>query len=256
MSEAIVKFDPNDPSQLYMQPTLFDQLQRVAKLLATSGAVPKHLQGNISDCAIVAAQAFRWKMDVFAVASSVYVLSGKLGYEGKLIAAVVNASPKLDKKLNYEYSGSGKQRKVIVFGTLKNEDEPRTIEGTVEQWMTPNKQWQTMPDQMLAYRGAREWARRHMPETLLGVHAEEELPEVVKGEQVVVSASPASLDDLTGEVLSANDDPKPKVVDAEPLEAHGSLGFVKFEAAKPEPEKVDKKKLDAHDSEIDKLFSS
>lgn len=244
MSEAIVKFDPSDPSQLYMEPSLFAQLQRVATMLSQSGAVPAHLKNNVADCAIVAAQAFRWKMDVFAVAASVYVLQGKLGYEGKLIAAVVNASPKLDKKLNYEYSGEGRKRKVRVFGTLKGETEPRVIEGTVEGWATQNKQWQSMADQMLAYRGAREWARRHMPETLLGIHAEEELPEVVQASKEVVVVAPASVADF-GEVLSAQDDPKPKVVDAEPLKEHGGEAFVKA-AAKPI--------LDPQEAEIDKLF--
>jgi hypothetical protein len=253
MSEAaIVKFDPSDPSQLYMEPSLFAQLQRVATMLSTSGAIPKHLQGNVADCAIVAAQAFRWRMDVFAVASSVYVLQGKLGYEGKLIAAVVNASPKLATKLNYEYGGEGKKRWVRVYGTLKGEERSRDIFGSVEQWATANKQWQTMPDQMLAYRGAREWARRHMPETLLGIHAEEELPEVVQAEKVTVLA-PASLTDF-GDVVSAKDDPKPKVVDAEPLKEHGGAEFVKPEA---ETKKAEKKApiLDPQEAEIDKLFS-
>jgi hypothetical protein len=140
---------------------------------------------------------------------------------------------------------------VRVFGTLKGETEPRVIEGTVEGWMTQNKQWQTMADQMLAYRGAREWARRHMPETLLGIHADEELPEVVQTEKVTV-VSPTSLTDF-GEVVSAKNDPKPVVVDAEPLPEHGGEAFVK--PAKAETKKAEKAPiLDPQEAAIDKLF--
>jgi RecT family len=258
---AVEKFNPNDPVSLYMQTNVFEQLQRVSRLISSSGAIPKHLQGDehVADCFLVAAQAFRWGMDPFAVAQSTYVLSGKVGYEGKLIAAVVNANPGLSKKLNYSYSGEGKQRKVRVFGTLKGETEPREVEGTVADWATGNKQWATMTDQMLAYRGAREWARRHMPEVMLGVYAEEELPEVIQGGTLTRVIDTNSLGDL-GEVVEAKNDPqtqerkvievKAEVVEPKPKNTR---------KPKPEPElepkPVPEPALSPEDAEIDALFS-
>jgi hypothetical protein len=175
-----VNFNPDDPVALYMDTGIFEQLQRVAKLMSSSGLIPEHLRGKQADCFLVAAQAFRWRMDPFGVSQHTFVYKGKLGYEGKLIAAVVNTSSRLERPLSYEYSGSGVDRKVVVSGHLKGEDKPRTIDGTVKAWKTDNDKWASMADQMLSYRGAREWARRHMPEAVLGVSEREEIQETIE----------------------------------------------------------------------------
>lgn len=177
-SERIpVVFDHDNPASLYVDTGIFEQIQRVAVMMSQSQFVPVHLRGKekIADCVLVVGQALRWKADPFAVAQHTYVISGKLGYEGKLIAAMVNSSNKLKDNLNFEYSGEGKNRKVIVSGKLNGSKINRTIEGSVGAWETRNEQWAKNPDQMLAYRGAREWARRHMPEVLLGVTADDDI---------------------------------------------------------------------------------
>jgi hypothetical protein len=230
-------YSRSEPAALYLNPTLFDQAQRAAMLLSKSGTIPKHLQDNVSDCFLVLEQASRWGLSPFAVAQGCYVLQGKLGYEGKLIAGVVNSSPALKTKLNYSYSGSGLDREVRVYGTLRGEEEPREVRGTVKLWRTTNKQWETQTDQMLSYRGAREWARRHMPETILGVYAEEELPQIVQQARTVEVSIP-SVDDF-GEVVSASNDPKTAERKPEPP--------VEAEIVKPT--------LDPQDAEIDKLFT-
>lgn len=180
-----VVFDPDDAVSLYMDVGVFAQLQRVARLMSTAGLVPAHLRGEekLSDCALVAAQAFRWRMDPFAIAQHTFVLSGKLGYEGKLVAAVVNSNRRMARALDYAYSGEGQERKVVVTGRLRGEDKDRTIEGKAKDWATSNEQWKKNPDQMLAYRGAREWARRHVPEALLGVSSDDEVRETVELER-------------------------------------------------------------------------
>lgn len=172
-----VTFDHDNPASLYVDTGIFEQIQRVAVMMCKSQFVPKHLQGpdKVADCVLVVGQALRWRADPFAVAQHTYVISGKLGYEGKLIAAMVNSSNKLKDNLNFEYSGEGKNRKVVVSGKLHGSKINRTIEGSVGAWETRNEQWAKNPDQMLAYRGAREWARRHMPEVLLGVTADDDL---------------------------------------------------------------------------------
>ena len=192
-----VSFDADDPVSLYMNTGIFDQLQRVAKMMAKANLVPAHLRGDekIADCFLVAAQAFRWRMDPFSVAQHTFVTSGKLGYEGKLIAGLINASGRLKSNLKPIYSGpAGLERKVTIVGHILGEAEERVIDGTVSQWQTANEKWKTMPDQMLFYRGAREWARRHMPEVMLGISAEEE---IVEAERVPVGLmAPRSLDEL------------------------------------------------------------
>jgi len=205
-----VVFDPGDPVALYMNTDVFAQLQRVAKLMCSSGLVPVHLRGadKQADCFLVAAQAFRWRMDPFSVAQHTYVLSGKLGYEGKLIAALINASGKLAENLKPVYAGEKgtPQRRVTIVGVLKAGGE-RSIDGTVAEWQTTNAKWKEIPDQMLFYRGAREWARRHMPEVVLGIQAEEELVEAP-----AAAPRPRTLDALTERietVKTVNPEPSP-----------------------------------------------
>lgn len=163
-----VSFDKTDARAMYLDTGVFEQLQRVAMALSKSALVPQHLREKPADCLLVTAQAMRWNADPLVVAQHSYVTpQGRLGYEGKLAAAVVNAA--LDEELSYEYSNVGGDRKVVVSGTFGG--KVRTVEGFVSKWKTSNKQWTDDPDQMLAYRGARQWARRHMPHLLLGVQA-------------------------------------------------------------------------------------
>lgn len=171
-----VAVDVNNPTSLYLDTAVFAQINRVAVMLSKAGLAPKHLQGEskVADCILVVNQALRWNSDPFAVAQHTFVTQGKLGYEGKLIAAMVNSSPKLKENLAYEYAGEGDERTVTVTGQFKGSDRVRTVTGKVKDWKTTNDFWKKNPDQMLAYRGAREWARRHMPEVLLGVNSEDE----------------------------------------------------------------------------------
>ncbi len=202
VSRAAVQFDADDPISLYMDTGIFEQLQRVAKMMAQANLVPAHLRGGpdkVADCFLVAAQAFRWRMDPFSVAQHTFVTSGKLGYEGKLIAGLINASGRLETNLKPVYSGTvaGNDRKVTIVGRIRGEAEDRVIDGTVGQWKTSNEKWQTMPDQMLFYRGAREWARRHMPEVMLGISADEEIIETTAIE------APRTLAQLTEKLHAA-----------------------------------------------------
>lgn len=162
---------------------MFDHMTRIAKLMASSSLVPAHLNTNmaegeaIANCFLVVNQAVLWNMDPFSVAQHTYVYKGKLGYEGKLIAAVINTHKSIIKRLNYKYEGTvgTPNRKITVSARLSSDDEDRVISGTVAEWKTSNDQWTGDADQILSYRGAREWARRHLPEAILGVYGDDEL---------------------------------------------------------------------------------
>lgn len=176
-----INYDPRNPASLYMDRGSFRQIFQVGQMLAASMLVPDHLKKKAADCALIVAQAFRWGLDPLAVAQHTYVVYGKLGYEGKLIAALVNVSGKTQGPLRYAYSGDGMQRRIVVTGRLLGETEDRTVEGTVQAWHTLEKgsvadRWKSNADAMLRYRGAREWARAHMPEVILGIQAEDEIP--------------------------------------------------------------------------------
>lgn len=160
-----------------LAPANLDQAMRLAELMSNGKLVPTHLQRQPSDCLMVIEQAMRWNMSPFAVAQSTSVIQGKLMFEGKLVAAVINANGGLDERLRYEYSGEGDKRTIKVIGRLKGEKAPRDVEVMLKDARTNNKVWQTQPDQQLMYHGARVWARRHMPELMLGVYSPEEFAE-------------------------------------------------------------------------------
>ena len=196
----------------------FQQMGEIAVKLATSSLIPETLRGKkegqrfiahppeqvAANCFRIVEQAHRWGMSPFAVVDCASVVHGKLMWEGKLVAAALEATMGI--RLDYEYSGSGENREVIVLGKFPNEDKIKTVEGTVADWKT--SQWKgSAYDQRLAYRGAREWARRYAPAAILGVYAPDEMDD-----SKMRDANQSSPGLAVRESYQA---PKPKEVEAE-----------------------------------------
>lgn len=208
--EAAVPSVPSPPRPVLQVidpiPTLdtarFEHMQRIAQAMASSSLIPdslcKEKQGNemvelplgriVANCFLIVNQAVRWQMDPFAVGQCVSVVHGKLCYEGKLIAAVIET--KLGIRLNYEWNNeTGDRLGIIVSGKYPDESEARTVFGTVSEWKTTgnNSPWSKQPRKQLAYRGAREWARLHAPAIMLGVYSEDELEGLAGNTRAVVA---------------------------------------------------------------------
>lgn len=164
----------------------FEGISRVADAMAYSPLVPESLRtkkesGKTVDlpheqvranCFLICEQSSRWGISPFAALACASNIYGRLMWEGKLVAGVLEA--KLGVRLDYDYDGTGEKMAVTVKGTLPGESKERTVNGTVADWKTD--QWKPSAyEQRLAYRGAREWARRHAPSIMLGVITEDEL---------------------------------------------------------------------------------
>ena len=149
-------------------PQNMDQALRLAEVMARAKLVPEKLQGSVGDCLMVVELAMRWRMSPFAVAQCVSVIHGRLMLEGKLVAAAIENSGAIDGLLDYELSGQGDNRKVVVSATRRGEPKPRTIDVTLKDAITENGIWKKQPDQQLCYHGARVWARRWAPGFLRG----------------------------------------------------------------------------------------
>lgn len=170
-------------------PEGMNQLVRFAELMAQSKAtVPQHLAGKPADCLAVTMQAAQWGMNPFAVAQSTHVVNGTLGYEAKLVNAVVSSSNLLTSRLNYRWDGdwskvNGKTDKspsltVTVSAVIKGEAEPRELTISMAQAGVRNSPlWEQDPRQQLAYLCVKRWARLHAPDVLLGVYTPDELQE-------------------------------------------------------------------------------
>lgn len=168
---------------------MFEHMQRVAMVLATSPLLPDHLRGAkrgdvvtvyekekiVANAFLVVNQAVRWMMDPFALAAESYVVGGKLAFQGKVIQALVNKRAGLKSRLSYEFSGTGDDRKVVVSGTFEGETERRSVEVVMKNVKTANQLWKTDPDQKLVYNGCIKWARRFASDVVLGVLTDDDL---------------------------------------------------------------------------------
>jgi RecT family protein len=151
-----------------------DQAIRLAQAMASAKMVPKHLQGDTGTCLMVVEQAMRWGMSPFAVAQCTSAIGGKLMFEGKLVAAAVEASGAIEGGFDYKFDGDGDARRVTVSARRRGETNPRQMTIHLRDVRTTNEWWKKQPDQMLVYSGTRNWARRWTPSVILGVYAPEE----------------------------------------------------------------------------------
>ena len=235
------KKDPLDDA-----PPEWKQVVREAEKLAVATLTPVHLKvvmppfrendpkndaarraawnQTVANCILVANQALKWKADVFAVAAESYVVANKLGYQGKLIAAVVNARGGLTTPLRAVHSKTkGDNFSAVVYGSktvdlqsLSKEEKKEifallvryaddddqeanrdlamadilAVRVSVGQCKTfdkqgeVNKQWTKDPEQKLVYTGTTKWARRYTPELMVGILSDDDLDRM-KAEQRV-----------------------------------------------------------------------
>lgn len=180
-------------------PTSIHEAIQLADVMAKANLVPDHLRGKPGDCLLIVMQAQRWGMDAVSVAQSTSVVHGKLCYEGKLVAAALYAMGAVDGRLHYEISGDGQGASIIVTGTPRGGKGPQSVSGNVKDWRTYGKDksgnridnaWDKMPEDMLVYRGTRQWARRYAPEVLLGVYTPDEMEDIPNDPTVVATVQP------------------------------------------------------------------
>ena len=185
------------------------------------GAVPPHLRENQGACLAIVMQALHWSMDPFQVANKSYFVNDRVAFEAQMIVAVINRSPALDGRPRCEFSGEGAKRVCIVTGTLAGETEPRIYESPpLDTVKGKSPLWVKDPDQQLWYYAARAWARRWVPDVIMGAYSPDELGErPPRGSQAAATPRPteasmgaiAHIDGHAGIVRP--DDPEPMTFD-------------------------------------------
>ncbi len=181
-------------TDLFFDIQIFEHIQRVAKVFATSTMVPVQFQNNIGNCIIALNLAARFKSDPFMVMQNMYVVHGRPGIEAKLVIALINATGRFT-PLQYKYEGEKDNRSCYAYATKKADNE--LLEGPkvsiqmakAEGWWSKKdkhgnetSKWQSLPELMLAYRAA-DFARLlYCPEVTLGMQTREELQDVYDAE--------------------------------------------------------------------------
>lgn len=190
----------------------FEHMQRIATGMARSTLIPDSLREEgtkdnkqelpfervAANCFLIVNQAVRWGLDPFSVAQAVSVVHGKLCYEGKLVAAVIQA--KLGFNLHHHFVGEGEAMRVYlsdklltseVVTTLKpgiRRPDMRLFDGSVSEWKTSGNGSPWSPKnfvRMLIYRGTRDWCRIYEPALMLGVYTPDEMLDMSENARAV-----------------------------------------------------------------------
>lgn len=212
-----------------MDTARFEHMFRIANAMAAASLIPEHLVGKKkggeithftaeevrANCFLIVNQSLRWGFDPFAVMPETYVVGGKLGYQGKLIAAVVNSRANLEGRLRYSFTGTKGTPgfTITVTGTFRGDAKPSEVTLSVEQAKTQNDMWTKDPEQKLIYSGAVRWARRHCPEIVLGVYTDDDLDRIAEREAAgrVIESAPKFAPRVQAEQETA---PEPPQTDA------------------------------------------
>lgn len=173
-----------------------NDVMEFAKMMSVARAgVRKHLRNDPGACLAVCVQALEWRMSPFAVANKTYFVNDQIAYEAQLIHAIILRRAPIKGRVKHAYSGEGTTRKLKVWAELR--DEP----GEIVEYETPpigkihpqnSPLWKNDPDQQLHYYATRAWCRRHFPDVILGIYADDELRD-----NPSLGDDPAAIRDIT-----------------------------------------------------------
>ena len=231
---------------LLMDPTRFDQAQRVGNMMALSPLFPEHLRkgGNnvaLANAVLVQDMADRLSRPPLEVAQNIYFVSGKPGWSTSYLIGLANESGKLKESINWEVKGKGDSLEVRAFAKLTSGAK---IEYTVSMEMakaegwTKNPKYRSLPELMLRYRSATALIRLFLPEITMGVPSQEEVLDEPTMRDITPQTSSAPAD--TGSMVAEEEIPEAEVEDVtpEPEKKAPAQKSAAKDKPKPEPEKA------------------
>lgn len=190
-----------------LNPARMDYLWTLSEKIAASSIVPESLRCTgpknakkdldwpvvVANVFAVVEQADRWNQSPFALLAAASIVHGRLGFEGKAIAAVMEANYGI--ALHHYFTGQPGTDDYHIY--LCDEELPADVvkalapkyrhplfdimDGSVSEWKTTGdgSPWRPATyNKMLVYRGTREWARVYKPAAIMGILADDELQEI------------------------------------------------------------------------------
>lgn len=189
----------------------FEAGWRMAGALSAMKILPAHFQGeeNRANCMMLLSlsHSFRWmNASPFMLAQQLVPVQGKYGWQGQFVAAVVNASKRFAKDLQYDFEGTEGSDDYGCFAWTVEKDGNRVIKGTKITWKMVKEEgwfgksgskWKTMPEQMFRYRAAAFFGRAYTPDLLMGFGTADELEDM----KDVTPVTPSKGDTLTAMLM-------------------------------------------------------
>jgi hypothetical protein len=180
---------------------LFDRCKQIAGYMAKAdGFTPPHLVGKSEACFAVVTRAITWRLDPFAVMQSTYQTpGGRVGYEAKLVQAILENSGQIEGNVRFELFGDwsrvrGKFKMVkgdrgkdypvpawktpedeeglgvIVRAKVRGEEHLREMDLLLATcWPRNSTLWALRPEQQIKYTAARAFAHVVAPGIFMGV---------------------------------------------------------------------------------------
>lgn len=194
---------------IFLDDRMYQRCCEIAlRMSKAEGMTPRHLLGKPEACFAIVERSLSWRLSPFAVAMSTYQTpGGSIGFEGKLVQAVIENSGHLDPRsggVHYEFTGdwskvqakytwkenNGKKYTaatwtdadaiaggcgVIVSAQLRGEAKPRSLQFDLIQAQPRNSTlWATDPKTQLCYAAVRRFSSVAVPGLLMGVPFEDE----------------------------------------------------------------------------------
>lgn len=193
MDEIIVKEEKYEVSP-FTNSESFQKIFDIGKMFASSQLVPQSYQGKPMDCTIAVDMANRMGVSPMMVMQNLYVVKGKPTWSGQACMSMIRGSKEF-KNVRPVYTG---ERNTDTWGCYIQAEYRTTgevIRGTEvtiamakqEGWYSKKdkygnetSKWQSIPEQMLAYRAAAFFARVYIPNSLMGVYVEGEAEDITK----------------------------------------------------------------------------
>ena len=170
------------------------QMMEFARYMAIAkGGIRKHLRGDVGACLAICTQAVEWGMSPYAVANKSYFVNDQIAFESQLVQAVILKRAPIKGRIKFEFTGTGAARVCRAWARLA-EDPDEVVEYVSPPFasITPKNSplWKSDPDQQHAYYSGRALCRRHFPDVLLGVYADDELEAAPRGAETARDVTP------------------------------------------------------------------
>jgi len=170
----------------------FTEVYKIGKEMSKTQLVPQSYQNKPMDCAIAIDIANRMGLSPLTVMQNLWVVRGIPSWSGQACMSLIIASKRY-KSVKPVYVGKEGSDDWGCYISAIDVSSGEEVKGTLvnismakkEGWYgKAGSKWQTMPQQMLAYRAAAFFARVYCPSELMGFRVEGEVDDISANKEV------------------------------------------------------------------------